>query len=94
MPELAGDLTTTRNLFDPEYQKTDAVASSVQVKVSQLNFEGSSQNTSKHPSARTYHATTLVEKFMVVVGGESNSSDLNDMWALDLEEQRWYKPTI
>jgi hypothetical protein len=81
-------------LFDSEYQKTDAVTSSVQVKVSQLNFEDSSQNSTKHPSARTYHATTLVGQFMVVVGGESNSSDLNDLWALNLEEQRWYKPTI
>jgi len=31
---------------------------------------------------------------MVVVGGESNSSDLNDLWALDLESQTWYKPHV
>ena len=41
----------------------------------------------KIPSARTYHASTLVEKYMVVVGGESGSSDLNDFWALDLESK-------
>ena len=45
-------------------------------------------------SARTYHASTLVDRFMVVVGGESNSSDLNDFWTLDLEMKRWIRPDI
>lgn len=45
------------------------------------------------PSARTYHASCLVGKFMIVTGGEANS-DLNDMWALDLEDQIWYKPEL
>jgi N-acetylneuraminic acid mutarotase len=49
---------------------------------------------SQMPSPRTYHASTLVDRFMVVVGGESNSSDLNDFWALDLEQKKWYKPDI
>ena len=31
---------------------------------------------------------------MVVVGGESCSSDLNDLWALDLENKKWLKPEI
>jgi hypothetical protein len=31
---------------------------------------------------------------MVIVGGESSSSDLNDLWALDLENKKWYKPSI
>lgn len=46
------------------------------------------------PSARTYHASTLVDKYMVVVGGESNSSDLNDLWTLDLELKKWIRPEI
>ena len=45
------------------------------------------------PSARTYHASCLLGKYMVVVGGEANS-DLKDLWALDLEERRWFKPEI
>jgi len=28
---------------------------------------------------------------MVVSGGEANNTDLNDMWALDLDRTRWYK---
>lgn len=31
---------------------------------------------------------------MIVVGGESNSSDLNDFWALDLEFKKWLRPEI
>ena len=46
------------------------------------------------PKPRTYHATTLVDKFMVIVGGESNSSDLNDLWAQDLDTKQWYKPIV
>jgi len=46
------------------------------------------------PSPRTYHASTLVDRFMIVVGGESNSSDLNDFWTLDLESKRWIRPEI
>lgn len=45
------------------------------------------------PSARTYHASCLLGKYMIVVGGEANS-DLKDFWALDLEEDMWYKPDI
>ena len=48
------------------------------------------QMSQKIPSPRTYHASTLVDKFMVVVGGESGSSDLNDFWALDLESKQWH----
>lgn len=40
---------------------------------------------SSAPDPRTYHASTLVDKYMIIVGGESISSgDLNDLWALDL----------
>ena len=46
------------------------------------------------PTARTYHAATLVDKYMIIVGGESSSSDLNDLWALDLELKKWFKPSI
>ena len=46
------------------------------------------------PSSRTYHASTLVDRFMVIVGGESSSSDLNDLWALDLDSKKWHKPEI
>lgn len=45
------------------------------------------------PSARTYHASCLIGKYMIVVGGEA-SSDLKDFWALDLEENVWYKPEV
>jgi hypothetical protein len=31
---------------------------------------------------------------MIVVGGESGSSDLNDFWALDLENKKWIEPEI
>ena len=31
---------------------------------------------------------------MVVSGGEANNTDLNDMWALDLENARWFKLDI
>ena len=43
---------------------------------------------------RTYHASTIVHKYMIVVGGESGSSDLNDFWALDLESKKWIQPDI
>ena len=46
------------------------------------------------PVPRTYHAATLVDRFMIIVGGESNSSDLNDLWALDLDAEKWHKPNI
>lgn len=46
------------------------------------------------PSSRTYHASTLVDRYMVVVGGESNSSDLNDLWTLDLELKKWIRPEV
>jgi hypothetical protein len=36
------------------------------------------------PEARTYHASCLVDRFMVVVGGEAHNTDMNDIWALDL----------
>lgn len=62
--------------------------------VSQLDFTDILTDYDKFPSPRTYHAATLVDKFMVVVGGESNSSDLNDLWALDLNFQTWHKPSI
>jgi hypothetical protein len=43
------------------------------------------------PSRRTYHAATLLKRFMVVIGGESNQSgDLNDLWTFDLEARVWY----
>lgn len=28
---------------------------------------------------------------MIVSGGEANNTDLNDMWALDLENSQWFK---
>lgn len=28
---------------------------------------------------------------MVISAGEANNTDLNDMWALDLEGNRWFK---
>ena len=43
------------------------------------------------PSARTYHASCLVSKFMLVSAGEANNTDLNDLWAMDLERKFWYK---
>ena len=41
------------------------------------------------PSARTYHASCLVSKFMVISGGEANNTDMTDMWALDIIKKRW-----
>lgn len=49
------------------------------------------QEGSPMPCARTYHASCLVSNFMVVSAGEANNTDLNDMWALDLEKSCWFK---
>ena len=46
------------------------------------------------PSPRTYHASCLVDKYMVVSGGEANNTDMTDMWALDIEECRWHQLEI
>lgn len=45
------------------------------------------------PSQRTYHASCLLGKYMIVIGGEA-SSDLKDLWAFDLEEREWFQPEI
>lgn len=45
------------------------------------------------PSPRTYHASCLLSKYMVTVGGEANS-DLKDLWCFDLEGRRWLKPEV
>ena len=43
------------------------------------------------PIARTYHASCLVGKYMVVSGGEAAVlADLQDMWAFDLELRIWH----
>ena len=46
------------------------------------------------PAPRTYHASCLLSKFMIVSAGEANNTDLNDMWALDLELAYWFKLDI
>ena len=43
------------------------------------------------PSPRTYHASCLVDKYMVVSGGEANNTDMTDMWALDIELCKWHQ---
>lgn len=48
------------------------------------------KTTGAAPEPRTYHAATLVDKYMIVIGGEGEV-DLNDLWALDLEEKVWTK---
>ena len=40
------------------------------------------------PAPRTYHAACLVDKYMVICGGEANA-DMQDMWTLDLELGIW-----
>ena len=45
------------------------------------------------PEARTYHASCLVNQFMIVIGGEANS-DLKDFWALNLDTNCWFKPQV
>jgi hypothetical protein len=42
------------------------------------------QENSPLPLSRTYHAACLVDKYMVISGGEA-SADMQDMWALDLD---------
>lgn len=42
---------------------------------------------------RTYHASCLIDKYMVVIGGEA-VSDQSDLWALDLEQGLWHKPDV
>ena len=49
------------------------------------------QEGSPVPAPRTYHASCLVDKYMVVSGGEANNTDLCDLWALDLDRAHWYK---
>ena len=46
------------------------------------------------PSARTYHASCLVDKFMVVSGGEANNTDMTDLWALNVLKKMWYELEI
>lgn len=47
------------------------------------------------PLARTYHASCLVGRFMIVLGGEAALlADLQDVWALDLETTRWTQLTF
>lgn len=42
------------------------------------------------PIARTYHASCLLGKYMIVVGGEASIlADLQDIWVFDLEERLW-----
>ena len=48
------------------------------------------QDDSHMPQPRTYHATCLIDHFMVVIGGESNNTDMQDLWILDLELGRWF----
>ena len=43
------------------------------------------------PSPRTYHASCLVDKYMLVSAGEANNTDLNDLWAMNLDTKFWYK---
>jgi hypothetical protein len=45
------------------------------------------------PTSRTYHAATLVDKFMVVVAGEGVDC-MNDIHLLNLENMTWYQPKI
>jgi hypothetical protein len=45
------------------------------------------------PCPRTYHASCLLDKYMIVSGGESNG-DLKDLWMYDLEYYNWIKPQI
>jgi hypothetical protein len=47
----------------------------------------------KKPIARTYHASCLLGKFMIVTGGEG-TSDLKDFWCFDLEHSQWIEPKI
>lgn len=47
----------------------------------------------EHPCKRTYHASCLVEKFMVVTWGEGKSP-LKDIYLLNLDELTWYCPKI
>ena len=42
------------------------------------------------PVARTYHASCLIGRFMIVCGGEASVlADLWDIWAFDLEASSW-----
>ena len=43
------------------------------------------------PAPRTYHASCIVGKYMIVCGGEAAASDLADIYALNLETLVWYK---
>ena len=46
------------------------------------------------PEPRTYHASCLLNEFMIVSAGEVNGQDSQDLWALNLETGFWYKVAI
>lgn len=41
------------------------------------------------PWGRTYHVSELYSNFFIVQGGESYAGEVDDCWALDLNELRW-----
>ena len=45
------------------------------------------------PEPRTYHASTIVNDNMIVIGGEADS-DMNDLWSFSFVNQYWTKPEI
>ncbi len=46
------------------------------------------------PRERTYHAGEILGDFMFIVGGESDTGDLQDMSVLDIEHMRWTYPRV
>lgn len=52
------------------------------------------QDNSPLPLPRTYHASCLVGNLMVVIGGESNNTDMQDLWVLDVVAGRWHQINI
>lgn len=51
------------------------------------------QDSVRQPDKRTYHAATLVSKFIVTCGGEGRG-DLNDFWAFDIQRREWCQPEV
>jgi hypothetical protein len=60
-----------------------------EILVSELDSQESFEEKNMIPSPRTYHASTVIADYMVVIGGEADS-DLNDLWMLNFDDFIWY----
>lgn len=92
-------LPEAESTYDSETEEIVLLVREVAFKEPPAQEPGIQQNINnleyQMPCKRTYHASTLLQRFMVIVGGESNQrGDLNDIWCLDLDSMLWYCPPV